>query len=88
MFFFKHEPIHVHGRFQNTESKAELIFEDGEFKEIRISRVKGKLPLDVRNERKLKKLVEVYRKDIVEKWVDFFIYNKEVKAEKITEKLK
>lgn len=44
----EHEPIHVHGRFQNTESKAELIFEDGEFKEIRISRVKGKIPLDLR----------------------------------------
>lgn len=67
----EHEPIHVHGRFQNTESKAELIFEDGEFKEIRISRVKGKIPLDLKNERKLKNLVEV-----------------EVKAEKITEKLR
>lgn len=48
----EHEPIHVHGRFQNTESKAELIFEDGEFKEIRISRVKGKIPLDLKNETK------------------------------------
>ncbi len=29
----EHEPIHVHGKYQGQESKAEIIFENGDFKE-------------------------------------------------------
>lgn len=83
----EHEPIHVHGKFQGKESKAEIIFNSGDFTEIRISEVKGKVPLDTSNLKKFKQLVEIYRDDIVKKWIDFFVYNKEVKAEKITRKL-
>lgn len=83
----EHEPIHVHGKYQSTESKAEIIFEKGEFKEVIISEVKGKNPLDHRNERKFRKVVELLREDIVRKWVDFFVYNKVVKFEVISKKL-
>lgn len=38
----EHEPIHVHGKYQSEESKAELIFEDGKFVEVKISPVRGK----------------------------------------------
>ena len=82
-----HEPIHVHGKYQGRESKAEIIFENGEFRGVRISAVKGKEPLDSKNEKRLRKLVERFRDDIVEKWVDFFVYNKEVKPEVITKKI-
>ena len=30
----EHEPIHVHCKFQDTESKAEIRYENGKFKEI------------------------------------------------------
>jgi len=83
----EHEPIHVHGKYQELESKAEIIFEDGKFVEIRIKSVSGKKSLDKTNEKKFKKLVELYRDDIVRKWIDFFIYNVEVNCEKITTKL-
>jgi hypothetical protein len=83
----EHEPIHVHGKYHEMESKAEIIFEDGKFVEIRIRSVSGKKPLDKTNEKKFKKLVELYRDDIVRKWIDFFIYNVEVNCEKITTKL-
>lgn len=83
----EHEPIHVHGKYQGRESKAEIIFENGEFREVRVSAVKGKEPLDSKNERRLRKLVEHFREDIVQKWVDFFVYNKEVKSEVITKKI-
>lgn len=72
----EHEPIHVHCKYQETESKAEIIFEDGKFVEVIIKDVKGKLPLSEQNSKKLKKLVEAYRDDIVNKWIDFFVYNK------------
>jgi hypothetical protein len=42
----EHEPIHVHGKFQDKESKAEIVFESGKFKEIIIKEVQGKEPLD------------------------------------------
>jgi len=83
----EHEPIHVHCKYQEKESKAEIIFENGKFTEVRVSNVKGKEPLDLHNLKKFKNLVEVYRDDIVRKWVDFFIYNKVIEAEKITKKL-
>ena len=83
----EHEPIHVHGKYQDTESKAEIIFENGKFKEISIKDVLGKKPLDSKNLKKFKKIVELYRDDIIRKWIDFFVYNIEFPAEKITKKI-
>lgn len=37
-----HEPIHVHGKYQNKESKAEIIFKYGKFVKIIIKEVPGK----------------------------------------------
>ena len=83
----EHDPIHIHGRYQGRESKAEIIYENGKFKEIIIKNVRGKRPLDAANLKKFKRVVEVYREDIVRKWVDFFIYNIEISSETITKKL-
>jgi hypothetical protein len=83
----EHEPIHVHGKYQGKENKAEIIFENGKFKEIVITEVLGKEPLDSRNLKKFRKIVEIYRDDIVRKWIDFFVYNIEIKPEKITQKI-
>ena len=35
----EHEPIHVHGKYQGRESKAELIIEHGRVVEIIVSSV-------------------------------------------------
>lgn len=83
----EHYPIHVHGKYQGMESKAELIFEDGRFVEVSISNVKGKKPLDPKSVNKLRRLVELYKEDIITKWMDFFVYNKPIKSEKITDKI-
>lgn len=83
----EHEAIHVHGKFQDTESKAEIVFENGKFKEIIIKEVLGKKPLDAQNVKKFKKVVELYRDDIIRKWIDFFVYNIDFSPEKITKKL-
>ena len=83
----EHEPIHVHGKYQDRESKAEIIFENGKFVEVRTSDVTGKRPLDRQRLALFKQLVELYRDDIVHKWIDFFIYNKPVQSEIITKRL-
>ena len=31
--------------------------------------------------------VELYRDDIVRKWIDYFVYNIEISSEKITKKI-
>jgi hypothetical protein len=77
----------VHGKFQDKESKAEIVFEDGKFKEIVIKEVVGKEPLDIQNLKKFKKIIELYRDDIVRKWIDFFVYNIAITPEKITKKI-
>lgn len=83
----EHEPIHVHGKYQGMESKAEIIFVDGIFKEIRISDVKGKKPLDKKNLKNFSIFVEAYKLEIVNKWIEFFVYNKAIEPEVITKKL-
>lgn len=83
----EHEPIHVHGKYQNRESKVELIFDNGLFKELIVKEVIGKEPLDAQNLKKFMKIVELYRDDIVNKWIDFFVYNKVIASEKITRKI-
>jgi hypothetical protein len=56
----EHEPIHIHGKYQDKESKAEIIFENGKFLRIEIKEVQGKAPLDAQNMKKFKKIVELY----------------------------
>ena len=40
----EHEPVHVHGKYQGMESKAEFIISEGRIIEIRFTSVKGKRP--------------------------------------------
>ncbi len=73
-----HEPMHVHGKYQGTESKAELIIKNGEIVDIRIKNVQGKRPLNAASMKRFKKIVEVYQNDIMENWINFFVLNKKV----------
>lgn len=84
----EHEPIHVHGKYQGRESKALIIFKNGKFEKIEIVGVRGKKPLLKKEMQRFNIIVETYRDDIVRKWIDFFVYNREVKPERITKKLK
>ena len=87
ILFYSHETIHVHCKYQDKESKAEIIFENGKFIKIKMSSVKGKEPLDTQNLKKFKRLVETYRDDIVRKWIDFFVFNKVIETVKITKRI-
>jgi hypothetical protein len=89
IFFYanEHEPIHVHGRCQGKESKAHLLLEDGEIREIIVSEVAGKRPLEGRKLQDFQTLVTVKAPEIVEKWVDSFVRNRRVKAEVISRRL-
>ena len=83
----EHEPIHVHGKYQERESRAELIIENGRVVDIRYSDVAGRKPLDARQLRHFKVLVEHHTGDIIQKWIDYFVLHRPITAEKITRKL-
>ena len=84
----EHEPIHVHGKYQGCESKAEFIIVDGKIIEVIIKDVKGKRPLPRKELKEFKKFVEAFKDDIVQKWIDYFVYHKSVACIKIEGKVK
>ena len=90
VFFFanEHEPIHVHGRYQGSEMKAEIVVENGKVIEIRIKPVRGKKPLPQSQLSDFRELIEHYADEIVQKWIDFFVLGKQIKPRAINRRLK
>lgn len=83
----EHEPIHVHVNRDGHEAIFEIIMENGVLTELR-QRPQGKMPpLDAKDTAVAEAFVRRYYKNIVEKWVNFFIYKKRVRSTKITKKL-
>jgi len=89
IFFYsnEHEPVHVHGQRDGRESKAEFILQAGELIEIRIRDVKGRSPLTGKDLQNFEKLVSTYSAEIVQKWVDYFVYHRRLTSELITRQL-
>jgi hypothetical protein len=83
----EHEPIHVHGKYQGTESKAEIIIDNGKIAEIRFAQIRGKKPLNPPQFKDFCKLVEYYAEEIVQKWIDYFVLHKPIQSLKITQKI-
>ena len=89
IFFYsnEHEPIHVHGRYQNTESKIELVIEQGQVVDFVIKEVKGKRPLASKQLADFEDLTKKLSDEIVRSWIDYFILHKKVVAKRIAGKL-
>jgi hypothetical protein len=84
----EHEPIHVHGKCQGRENKAELLLENGQVTQIVYTKVKGKQPLKAAELKSFQELVEHYAQEIVQKWIDYFVLHRAVEPQKITRRLK
>ena len=84
----EHEPIHVHGKYQAFESKADFIIVDGKIIDTKIKDVKGKRSLPKKELKEFKNFVNKFKEDIVQKWVDYFVYHKSVQCIKIEGKVK
>ena len=82
----EHEPIHVHVIKDGQESVFDIILENGELKALN-KRNSGKTPLNDKDASTAEKFITKYYKNIVEKWVNFFIYKKRVRSTKITKKI-
>lgn len=90
IFFYsnEHEPIHVHGKHGGFESKAEFLIVDGKIIEIKIKPIKGYSPLTGPKLRDFEDFLEAYSDQIVQKWIDYFVYHKDVEFEKINTRIK
>lgn len=90
VFFYsnEHEPVHVHGRCQGRESKAELIIESGKVTQISYSSVRGKRSLNKTELRDFEIVTEHYANEIVQKWIDYFILHKPIETQRIRRRIK
>ena len=90
IFFYsnEHEPIHVHAKKGEYESKAEFYIVDGEISEISIKNITGAIPLKGKDLKDFEAFLERYADRIVEKWINYFIYHKDVEFERITKRLR
>lgn len=84
----EHDPVHVHGKFQGRESRAEIILINGLVTELRFTETTGRQPLAPNEMRFFKELVTAKSDEIVRKWIDFFVLHKTIKPESITRRLK
>lgn len=90
IFFYsnEHEPIHVHAKKGEFESKAEFYIVNGEISEIKITNITGIPALKGKELKDFEIFLEKYADQIVEKWINYFVYHKNVNFEKITKRLK
>ena len=90
IFFYsnEHEPVHVHGRYQGRESKFEILIQNGEIKGIRSKTVRGRKTPDRVQQQLLQEFVEAYAEQIVQRWIDYFVYNREIATEIINQRVK
>ena len=84
----EHEPVHVHGKCQGRESRAEIILINGVVQEIHYTNVAGRAPLEANEMRFFQELVTIKADEIIAKWIDFFVLHKSIVSERINRRLK
>lgn len=88
LFFYsnEHEPIHIHGKYNGRETKAEIHFLYG-----RISKIVLKdqaLGLEPKKRGEFEEFVTANAAEIVEKWVDYFVKKKHIAPKIVTQRVK
>lgn len=84
----EHEPVHVHGKHQGRESRAELIIENGVVVDIGFCAVRGRRSLEGTQLRDFEALKRHFADDIIRKWIDYFILHKQVSPVSVSRRLR
>ena len=88
-YFFsnEHEPIHVHVLHGDKESIFDLIMMDGNLADIHVREKKSADPLPEKDKRTAEEFIRKYHKNIIQKWVKFFVLKQSVRSTRINKKL-
>ena len=90
VFFFysnEHEPIHVHVSLGDRESIFDLIMSNGELIKINVRKKKGVEMLSEKDKNIAKTFIIKFHKEIIKKWVTFFVLKQTIKCTVITKKI-
>jgi len=90
IFYFysnEHEPIHVHVIHGGCESIFDIILLNGNLEDIRTRDKRGIDPLSEKDIRTAKAFIRKYYKNIVEKWIKFFVLKQAIRSTKIRKKI-
>jgi hypothetical protein len=90
IFYFysnEHEPIHVHVIHGARESIFDLIMMDGVLIDIQVREKKGADPLSEKDKRTAESFIRKYHKNIIEKWIKFFVLKQTVRCTNIKNKI-
>ncbi len=71
-----------------SDGKAEFYIVDGEIVEIKIKPIKGLKPLTGAKLKDFEDFLGKFADQIVQKWIDYFVYHKEIEFEKINTRIK
>jgi len=83
----EHEPIHVHVTHKGCQSIFELIMDNGILTEIRVREKAGEEPLSSKDQKTAEEFIRKYSKNIITKWIKFFVLRQAVKSTTIKTKL-
>jgi hypothetical protein len=83
----EHYPIHVHVKKGENESVFELIIVSGMLVELKQRKVRGKAPLTSTETKNAVAFINKYYKNIVDKWMSYFVKNIPARITKITKKI-
>lgn len=90
IFYFysnEHEPIHVHVKHGDEESVFELIMMNGSLDRINIREKHGAPSLSSKDKRVAEAFIRKYSKNIIDKWVRFFVMKQQVRSTNIKTRL-
>lgn len=90
IFFFysnEHTPIHVHVVHGDRQNIFELIMQDGHLQEIRCRQTTKAEPLSSKEQKTAESFIQKYHKNIIEKWIKFFVKKQSVRSTNIKTRL-
>ena len=81
------EPIHVHVLHGGKESIFELVMMNGDLIDINIREKKGCDSLTEKEKRTAEAFIRKYHKNIIDKWVKFFVMRQAIRCTNIKNKI-
>ena len=90
IFYFysnEHEPIHVHVIHGAKESIFDLIMLNGILVNLHVREKKGAESLSEKEKRTAEEFIRKYHKNIIEKWVKFFVLKQTIRSTNIKKKI-